>query len=231
MAREWRQLCNFKNFDLIGYIIASIVFFAVLSTSFLNLYVAINILILSLIVLSIIEKIQSKNSGNTVFWSLLGVIGIGSTGVALVWLRQIPQFGFEVVILFVIAIWLTDIFAFFVGRALRGPKLAPITSPNKTWAGLLGGIFVSAIWASLWSYGTGIGTIYSLFIIGIGIGLLGQLGDLSISVVKRKFLVKDTGKLIPGHGGALDRVDSFIGSAPIFALSVAISKGDLPIWS
>ena len=230
MAKEWRQICNLNNFDFIGYVIAGIVFMAVLNATFLNIYFAILILILGLVLLPIIEIFRNRISKNTVFWGLLGIISIGSSGISLVWLRQITNSGFEILILFVIAIWLTDIFAFFVGRAFRGPKLVPMISPNKTWAGLLGGISASAIWASTWSYVTDIGTIDSLFIVGIGIGLLGQLGDLSVSIMKRKFFVKDTGKLIPGHGGALDRVDSFIGSAPIFALSVAISKGDFSIW-
>ena len=89
----------------------------------------------------------------------------------------------------------------------------------------------AALWSSIWSSWTDIGSIFVLAIIGGGTAVLAQLGDLGVSVVKRRFGAKDTGNLIPGHGGLLDRMDGFLGAAPIVALSLAISKGDTYLWS
>ena len=95
----------------------------------------------------------------------------------------------------------------------------------------MGGILGAALWSGIWSYWTEIGSIFVLAIIGGGTAVLAQLGDLGVSVVKRRFGAKDTGNLIPGHGGLLDRMDGFLGAAPIVALSLAIAKGDISLWS
>lgn len=107
-----------------------------------------------------------------------------------------------------IVTWATDIFAYFAGRAIGGPKLAPRISPNKTWAGLLGGILgatiAGAIVAQLFQMG-------ALFLIaGPAMAIAAQLGDLYESSVKRRAGVKDSGTILPGHGGVLDRVDGLL---------------------
>ncbi|MBY0462298.1 MAG: phosphatidate cytidylyltransferase [Alphaproteobacteria bacterium] len=109
-------------------------------------------------------------------------------------------------------IWATDVGAYFMGRMLKGPKLAPRISPNKTWAGFFGGIF--------WAVALGIGLnqyfhIESLltipfFVVLLTIPVAAHLGDLLESYIKRHFGVKDAGSLIPGHGGLLDRLDSLL---------------------
>lgn len=107
-----------------------------------------------------------------------------------------------------IVTWATDIFAYFAGRSIGGPKLAPTISPNKTWAGLIGGMAGAGV--------AGAGTAILLDIghpfvwLGAVMGLLAQGGDLYESWLKRRAGVKDSGRILPGHGGVLDRVDGLL---------------------
>lgn len=110
-------------------------------------------------------------------------------------------------------IWATDIFAFFSGRSFGGPKLAPSISPNKTWSGLAGGVIASMIIGLMSSFMFTGGVIFFIFISAI-LALIEQAGDLFESKVKRIFGVKDSGNIIPGHGGVLDRLDGMMFVAP-----------------
>lgn len=123
----------------------------------------------------------------------------------------------ELVLWLMLVTWSTDIFAYFAGRGIGGPKLAPKISPNKTWAGLLGGMlgaaFVAAVAGRLLD-------VDDLFLwMGAPLALLAQLGDLYESAVKRRRGVKDSGGLIPGHGGVLDRVDGLL---PVAVATLAL---------
>lgn len=107
--------------------------------------------------------------------------------------------------------WATDIFAYFAGRSIGGPKLAPRISPNKTWAGLVGGMAGAAVVGALVAWLFGISAELPDFLwLGAPMGLLAQLGDLYESRVKRRLGVKDSGTLLPGHGGVLDRLDGLL---------------------
>jgi phosphatidate cytidylyltransferase len=114
----------------------------------------------------------------------------------------------ELVFWLMLVTWSTDIFAYFAGRGIGGPKLAPRISPNKTWAGLIGGMVGAGIVgaAACWLLDIGAPFIF----LGAPMGLLAQLGDLYESWVKRRCDVKDSSSLIPGHGGVLDRVDGLL---------------------
>ncbi|MDB5692201.1 MAG: phosphatidate cytidylyltransferase, partial [Alphaproteobacteria bacterium] len=115
---------------------------------------------------------------------------------------------FELVFWLMLVTWSTDIFAYFAGRGIGGPKLAPRISPNKTWAGLIGGMVGAAVVGALAAWLLDIGAPF-LFL-GAPMGLIAQLGDLYESWVKRRAGVKDSGSLIPGHGGVLDRLDGLL---------------------
>jgi phosphatidate cytidylyltransferase len=132
---------------------------------------------------------------------------------------------------FLVAIWATDINAFFVGRTVGGPKLAPKISPGKTWSGLIGGVVGAVCWSVIWALWTGAEQAGTLALLGAAIAIFAQLGDLGVSRVKRRFGVKDTGTLIPGHGGLLDRVDGIIGAVPVAIFCVALARGDMSLWT
>jgi phosphatidate cytidylyltransferase len=115
---------------------------------------------------------------------------------------------FELVFWLMLVTWSTDIFAYFAGRSIGGPKLAPRISPNKTWAGLFGGMAGAAVVGALAAWLLGLDPVF--LYAGAPLGFLAQMGDLYESRVKRRLGVKDSGHLLPGHGGVLDRLDGLL---------------------
>ncbi|MFK8034587.1 MAG: phosphatidate cytidylyltransferase [Hyphomicrobiales bacterium] len=156
-------------------------------------------------------------------------IGVGHAyailfGVALLLLRHDAGFGVAALIFVVGVVWGTDTFAYFVGRALGGPKLWPSISPGKTWSGAVGGAIAGLLLGyTLSHFVEGTSGIY-LACVGLLLSCVSQLGDLFESWVKRRKGVKDSGQLIPGHGGMMDRVDGLI-FASIAALIIALVQG------
>ena len=116
-------------------------------------------------------------------------------------------------------IWSTDIFAFFAGKILGGSKIAPEISPNKTWSGLAGGIFASMIIGFMSSFMFAGGVMFFIFLSAF-LSVIEQLSDLLESKFKRIFGVKDSGTIIPGHGGILDRMDGMMLLAPLTLMIV-----------
>lgn len=136
---------------------------------------------------------------------------------ALVWLRAEPSGRGNV--LFVLAVvWASDIGAYVAGRGMGGPKLAPAISPGKTWSGAAGGtLAAAAIGIAAHALWPGHGIVHAVAV-AAGLSVLSQLGDLFESGLKRHFGVKDSSRLIPGHGGLLDRLDGVLAAAPAAAL-------------
>ena len=146
-------------------------------------------------------------------WHAFGAVYIGISVIALVFLRNDPRGSVIVGGLFV-AVWTADTGALLLGRLIGGPKLAPDLSPNKTWAGFLGGTLAAGAAEAVYVLSFG-GAIFEGAAFGIIIALSGHCGDLFESWVKRQFRAKNTGSLIPGHGGMLDRIDSLLFAAPV----------------
>ena len=231
MATEWRQICNGGKIDLVGVVSISVVVAIVFTTFIYGIGTALIVTFFSVLFIWLLLRLYGQRKELGRGWTVLGVILIGCTGGGLVWLRGFGENGIQVVFWLVVSIWITDTFAYYTGRYFKGPKLAPTISPNKTWCGLIGGILGTALWSGVWSSWTGTGTLTGLVIIGVGTAVLAQLGDLSVSVVKRRFGFKNTGNLIPGHGGVLDRMDGFLVAVPIVSLSLGIAKGNFFLWS
>ncbi|CAH58454.1 CDP-archaeol synthase [Ehrlichia ruminantium] len=127
----------------------------------------------------------------------------------------------EIILLWLISvIWGTDIAAYFVGKNIGGKKMIPFISPNKTWSGLLGGIVIGMFVSVVVSIIFGIFFVSHALVAGVVIAVVAQLGDVTESCVKRICKVKESGTFVPGHGGILDRMDSFIFTAPLVAYYV-----------
>ena len=231
MSAEWRQLCNGGKIDFVGYIGIIVVPAIVFITFIVDISIALIVMLVAGLVVWLTLRLHGGRKRVSGGWTTSGIISIGCTGSALVWLREFGEGGFQLVFWLVISIWITDTFAYYLGRYVKGPKLALTISPNKTWSGLIGGVLGAALWSAIWSYWMGAGTVWMLAVIGAGTAVLAQLGDLSVSVVKRRFGVKNTGNLIPGHGGVLDRMDGFLGAVPFVSLSLAVAKGNFFLWS
>ncbi|MCZ2204172.1 phosphatidate cytidylyltransferase [Bartonella sp. A05] len=175
-----------------------------------------------------------------VFAVLLGMLSVRNIGwvsfgflyasfpvVALSFLRGYEILGFWVVIFLFTIVWGTDVAAYFSGRALGGRKLAPRFSPNKTWsgafggtvAGILGGILVALLVFDISS------TLFFVLLLAFILSVISQIGDLGQSCLKRRFSVKDSGYLLPGHGGFMDRMDGLVAAAFLLYLIGAIISG------
>jgi phosphatidate cytidylyltransferase len=164
-------------------------------------------------------------------WLAVGPLYIGVPIVALIWLRGDDRAGLETILWLMGCVWATDTGAYFFGRGIGGPKLAPALSPNKTWAGLLGGIACAAAVAfpAAWFAPQG-PAIGPLALAGAVLAVVAQGGDLLESHVKRRFGAKDSGTLIPGHGGLFDRVDGLLTAAAAFALFQLVTGGTILAW-
>ncbi len=146
-------------------------------------------------------------------WHAFGAVYVGLSVVALVLLRNEPR-GSAIVGGLFVAVWTADTAALLLGRLIGGPKLAPDLSPNKTWAGFVGGTLAAGAAESIYVFLSG-GAVLEGALFGVILALAGHFGDLFESWVKRQFRAKNTGKLIPGHGGMLDRIDSLLFAAPV----------------
>lgn len=146
-------------------------------------------------------------------WVTAGIGYAGALLLAPVFLRADGMLGFAAIVLLFAIVWTTDVFAYFAGRALGGPKLLPVVSPKKTWSGaivgVIGAILVALFVASLF----GSFNRTAIIIIAFVLSVVSQCGDLFESWVKRQFGAKDSSHLIPGHGGVMDRLDGFWAAA------------------
>ena len=160
----------------------------------------------------------------------LGVPYLGLAGVALVWLRSDGGAGRANVLFLVLLVWASDVGAYAAGRLIGGPRLAPLVSPSKTWAGALGGLAAAALVGSVVAVAAG-GRMGIAALVAAGLAVACQAGDLLESWAKRRFGVKDSGRLIPGHGGLLDRLDGLLVAAPAAALlGIILGQGRL-LWN
>jgi phosphatidate cytidylyltransferase len=158
---------------------------------------------------------------NRTVWAAAGVAYAGAAFLGPALLRRDAELGLTALLFLVATVWSTDIFAYAAGRAIGGPLLWPRVSPNKTWAGVAGGLAGGVAAGSLVAYASGIGHLGAVGIIALVLSVLTQAGDLAESAVKRRFGAKDASQLIPGHGGLMDRLDGFLVAA-LGALAIGI---------
>jgi phosphatidate cytidylyltransferase len=158
-------------------------------------------------------------------WRYLGVPYVSLPPIALVVLRDDPSFGVAAIVLVMLMVWAADTLAYFAGRIIGGPKLAPRISPKKTWAGMSGAMVGSAVAALGVGMTLGVPGLWLLLIVAALLAVVEQGGDLFKSAMKRHYGVKDSGRLIPGHGGVIDRVDGLVAVATVAALIGALRAG------
>lgn len=151
-------------------------------------------------------------------WGILGIAYIAIPCGALAWLREIQDSGLYIIMWIIATVWASDIGAYITGKIIGGPKLAPKISPGKTWSGAIGGLIFGTVASVYLTYNFVGFSITRSVLLGIFLVISAQLGDLFESWVKRKFGVKDSGSLIPGHGGLLDRLDSLLFAATAAAI-------------
>ncbi len=215
MMWEWTRMCREGGFGLSGWaaevaVLGGLVVLYTGSALYAVAFVA--------AVAGCIAVIGLVKRENAVLHMAIGVALVGLFCIAFLWLRSNPDHGRLTVAWLVVAVWFTDTGAYAVGNAIGGPKLAPRISPNKTWAGLAGGVAAAIVWSVValgWYDGR---ALLPVAVAAAVTAVLAQTGDLSVSVFKRRYDVKDTSALLPGHGGVLDRLDGMLLTGPAAAM-------------
>jgi phosphatidate cytidylyltransferase len=157
-------------------------------------------------------------------WTATGFAYAAAAEIASVLVRLDQAQGFAALMLILLIVWVTDIGGYFAGRGIGGPKLWPRVSPKKTWAGAIGGFALSLVVAGGFA-ASGLGKAGPLLLLGAVLSVASQLGDLFESAVKRRFGVKDSSHIIPGHGGLLDRLDGFVAAVVLAAIFGLLRRG------
>ena len=164
------------------------------------------------IMLNIDIKKEKISIIKSIFISFIGLLYILSPVLFLDLYYKNPLF----ILICLCIVFSGDIFAYLGGSILGGKKWLPIISPGKTWSGLFSGLFISGLVCSLCFYLNGYKNFLGFFLIGFFVFFVAQTGDVFISLLKRQAEVKDTGSLLPGHGGLLDRLDGFLVALPVY---------------
>ena len=171
----------------------------------------------ALVVLAAGAVVVALTSGVRRNWAVAGLLYAAAAEIASVLLRLDTAKGFAALMFVLLIVWVTDIGGYFAGRSIGGPKLWVRVSPKKTWAGAAGGFVASLLVAACFA-AFEIGTAGPLLMLGAVLSVVSQLGDLFESAVKRRFGVKDSSHIIPGHGGLLDRLDGFVAAVIVAAI-------------
>ena len=164
------------------------------------------------------------------FWPAAGVAYAGLSAVSLAAVRSDDQAGLVATLFLFAVAWATDILAYFTGRRFGGPRLAPSISPGKTWSGAIGGTICGvAAGLAVAAFAGASAGIGAMLLVALVLSVVSQAGDLFESSLKRRFSVKDSSQLIPGHGGVMDRVDGLVAAAlAMLIVGALVSGAEMP---
>lgn len=210
LAWEWSRLC--QETDNVAALIGLII--GLLTANVVAMIGHSDAAVVLLLASALMLYVTSSRS----LWSAAGMLYVGLPCVALIWLRSDPENGQIVILWLITLVWISDVGAYVCGRAFGGAKLAPRISPHKTWSGVAGGFACALIWGVGFLVAVDVFPFWYVVVGSVFIAISAQIGDLLESWIKRRFGVKDTGRLIPGHGGLFDRVDSLILASLAMAL-------------
>ncbi len=183
-------------------------------------------IVLMLCLFLLAARIDFERAG----WIALGLPYMGGGCLALLAIRMFPEHGFGLMLYLLLVVWGTDIGAYFTGRTFGGPKLLPQVSPSKTWSGLLGGMSCAALLATIMAMSLSLRLPAVAGGMALVLAVVAQIGDLFESYVKRRCGAKDSGKLIPGHGGVLDRIDGLVFAALFLVLFQSLVGEKIAWW-
>lgn len=217
---EWARMTRAKRAGPIFLFARRSLFAAFIVFVFGFELLAVAIVALSAAFIALVDRDEHKAD-----WVWGGLVYAALAGLAPGMLRGDDPEGLASLGLVICVVWATDIFAYFTGRMIGGRKLMPLVSPKKTLSGALGGLVAGIVFGGLYSLVvSGEATVWVLFLSAI-LSVLGQAGDLYESWIKRRFGVKDSGRLIPGHGGLMDRVDALVVSTAALWLIALLTRG------
>jgi len=227
MAWEWGRLCRRGRFGATGIVLVGVVLATIATATLTTLGSAVGFALLGA---AIVFWSARRRPDLHPEWTAFGALWVTLPCICLLWLARGGPNGRATLLWLLAVVWATDIGAYVIGRTLGGPRLAPRWSPRKTWAGLAGGAACAALvgWTTvLW---LGISPALPLVLLSAGLAIVEQFGDLAESLAKRRFGVKDSSGLIPGHGGLLDRLDGLLAVIPVVALLTLIAGRSVIAW-
>jgi phosphatidate cytidylyltransferase len=235
LVHEWVTMCGFGPLHGFGFWMMAIIVAASICGETGVPLMGVSLVLAGAAIAAFRDRFAAGRARNDTrrdrFNLALGFPYLGLAAVAIPWLRADPDAGSPNLMFVLSLVWASDIGAYVVGRWIGGEKLAPAISPGKTWSGAIGGLACAALTgllvASLLSTGYSPSHVVGLAII---LGLISQAGDLLESALKRRFGVKDSGSIIPGHGGLLDRLDALIVVAPVAALLAFTAGPGVVLW-
>ena len=232
MAWEWGRLCDRAGSTAVTAVLVRIVLVGaviapVATAALANAGLAVAI---SLLGAGVVYGMACGAADLEPLWAALGTLWVALPCVAFLWLAGEKVGGRATLLWVLAAVWATDIGAYAFGYIFGGPLLAPRWSPGKTWAGLAGGMLCAALSGTATARILGISPAVSLTLLSAGLAVVEQFGDLAESMAKRRFGVKDSGGLIPGHGGLLDRLDGLLAVVPTVALLTWIGGRNVLTW-
>ncbi len=218
---EWLDLVTKTRSQSVNYLIFCVVSVPISLSFILGFQIGFLALVLSCALTFILSFVFfSDFRANPPLHILFGVFYIGLSFACLIWLRNdvaisddLPNW-FTVLFLFIL-VWTTDTAAYFSGKLIGGAKMAPKISPNKTWAGLIGAIIATTFISFYVAKMNEMQPLWLFILLGVVLPVVAQMGDIFISFLKRRAGLKDTGHILPGHGGILDRFDGVL-SASLF---------------
>lgn len=226
MVWEWRGIAQRKE----RTVIAGFQIIAVVGATFLAFNGDFNLALGFLAVLACIGAAVDAALQRQPWWNLVGVLYIGVALCFFVIIRQRPDEGLEAIIWLILVVVATDTGAYFAGRTFGGPKLWPRVSPGKTWSGAIGGVVAAALIAWVIGALAGRPLMIGAELTAIFVSVVSQGGDLMESAYKRRFGVKDSGSIMPGHGGALDRMDGLLAASLAVGIASIFRPGS-PVWA
>lgn len=217
--REWDRMVTLRPLTALGGLLVALVALAALLYPLFG-----PLAILAVIVTACVIALVAGGEGAP--WRAAGLAFFGLVIAAVLALRGTGDDGIFASVFLGSVVWLTDTGAYFTGRQLGGEKLAPGISPSKTWSGALGGLALGSLAGLLlWLFFVPASPWWIGLLLALGLSVTGQLGDLTESAVKRRFRIKDSGDIIPGHGGLMDRLDSVTFAAFLVVLVGVLHSG------
>ena len=227
MAWEWGRLCCRGRLGATGIVLIAVLLATVAAAALMDIGFAVGFVILGAAAVFWSAKRMAEPEPE---WAAFGTLWVGLPCICLLWLARESMSGRTTLLWVLAVVWATDIGAYVAGKTLGGPRLAPRWSPRKTWAGLAGGAVCAALsgWATAaW---LGLSPALPLVAISAALAIVEQFGDLAQSFAKRRFGVKDSSRLIPGHGGLLDRLDGLLAVIPVVALMTLLDGRSVLTW-
>lgn len=228
LAWEWTRLCGGGRFGWTGAVQAVAVVAVVGAASLFTPAVGVALIAAGCLGDYVAARVSGRVHPR---WVAAGTVYIGIPCIAIVWLRGGEPAGQAIILWLMLTVWATDTGAYFAGRLVGGPKLAPRLSPKKTWAGLIGAaVSAAAVGAVLPWFVPQAPSFVVLAPAGAIMAVVAQAGDLAKSFVKRRFGAKDASHLIPGHGGLFDRVDGLLAAGLALAVWQWSTNGAILAW-